>query len=146
MKLYIPVGTTASGKTTKCREWIKNNQPAVLVEADVLRTIFLGKYTFDPKLEGMIKSLMSSCAAHWLNSGYNVAVDDAVSFLTIEQRREFEDFLDCEYNNDKLIWDFLPIPTDEEVRERRQGTERGISLEQWVEIKNQHAMLLEKEE
>jgi len=145
MTIYIPVGTTASGKTTKCREWIKNNQPAVLVEADALRTIFFEKYTFDPKLENPIRQIMVACVLNWLDAQYNVAVDDAVFFLSKNDRKYFEDYVQELFGRYEIIWDFLPIPTDEEVRKRRKGTERGISLDQWIEIKNRHAMLLEKD-
>jgi hypothetical protein len=142
MKIYIPVGTTASGKTTKCREWISNNQPAVLVEADALRTIFFKEYTFNPKLENIILRILESCVMHWLNIGFNVAVDDAVFFLTKRQREYFvyENILPT----DEVIWDFLPVPTDNEVRERRKNSNRGISLDEWVKIKNRHAEELEK--
>ncbi len=145
MKIYIPVGTTASGKTTKCKQWVKENQPAVIVEADDLRTIFFKEYKYDPKLEPTIRLILESCVMHWLDAGYNVAVDDAVFFLTKDQRADFANYVLIP-EEDELIWDFLPVPTDYEVLKRRKLESRGIDLKKWVEIKNHHASILESGE
>ena len=144
-KVYTPVGNTSSGKTTRCKQWAENNQPAVLIEADALRTLFFGKYIYDSKLEPTIRLILESCVGHWLAIGYNVAVDDAVFYLTRQQREEFV-YESIVPEQEQVIWDFLPIPTDDEVRERRKNEDRGIDLEEWVRIKNEQAAMLELED
>lgn len=134
IEVYIPVGVVASGKSTACRKWAEMNA-AVIVEADVFRTIFHRKYVYDPKTEDLIWGLTVEATAKWIDHGVSVAVDDAVFFLRHGQRREFENKLAFStFRPYHVEWDLLPLPTDEEVYERRSKEGRGYSPEEWVEI------------
>jgi hypothetical protein len=134
LELYIPVGIVASGKSTACRKWAAESE-AVIVEADVFRTIFHRKYTYDPKTEDIIWKVMQVSTAEWLNHKVCVAVDDAVLFLKKKNRTMFELQLKCMTMYPyRVIWDFLPLPTDEQVAERRGREGRGYSVEEWLEV------------
>ena len=137
MRIYIPVGIIASGKTTACRKWVEENQPAVHIEADDFRTIFSKKYTYDQATESIIWNLTMESAEGWLRFGYNVAVDDAVFFLGCRNRQNFEDNVrrHLRFPSDlDFMWDFIPNPTDEEVAERRGRESRGYTVEEWVAV------------
>lgn len=58
-----------------------------------------------------------------------MALDDAVFFLKKYDRQCFEEIID---GLDEIIWDFLQVPTDEEVAERRGREPRGYTVEEWV--------------
>jgi len=134
LELYIPVGIVASGKSTACREWAEKHE-AVIVEADVLRTIFHRKYIFDPKTEDIIWKVMQVSTAEWLNHQICVAVDDANLFLKKKNRTMFESQLEFMIMYPyRVTWDFLPMPTDEQVAERRGREGRGYSVEEWLEV------------
>jgi len=131
MTIYVPVGIVASGKTAACRRWVEENQPAVHIEVNDFRTIFFKKYTYDPQVEKIIWNLMTDAAHTWTEWGYNVALDDAVFFLSNKRRQEFIYVIDgCE----DIVWDFMPMPTDEDVAERRGRESRGVPAETWVEV------------
>jgi predicted kinase len=142
-RVYIPVGIVASGKSTACRQWAEKND-AVIVEADVFRTIFHRKYVYDPSTEYIIRSIMEKSTIVWSNHGVNVAVDDAVSFLSKWNRVQFRSAVKREaWNAVQFTWDFLPLPTDEEVVERRGREGRGYSVEQWLEVAHKQREELE---
>lgn len=144
-EVYIPVGVVASGKTTACRNWAQKNG-AVIVEADVFRTIFYHKYVFDPSTEDIIWKLMMTATADWVDHEVNVAVDDAVLFLKRKMRRDFANGLVFStWRPFSVTWDFLPLPTDEEVYERRSQEGRGYSPEEWVDIANKQKRELERD-
>lgn len=143
--MYVPVGVVASGKSTVCRKWAAKNS-AVIVEADVFRTIFYGKYTYNPETEDLIWNLMVVAVGDWIDHGVNVAVDDATLFLSKKKRIQFQNSLAFHsilpYS---VTWDFLPLPTDEQVAERRAKEGRGYSPEEWVEIANRQKGELERD-
>jgi len=145
LELYIPVGIVASGKSTACRKWAEEHE-AVIVEADALRTIFHHKYIYDPKTEGVIWNVMLAATSQWLDHGINVAVDDAVLFLKKKDRILFTQQLAFETRRPyRVTWDFLPLPTDEEVAERRGKEGRGYSVEEWVEVAQKQRGELERD-
>ena len=145
LEIFVPVGIVASGKSTVCREWAKENK-AVIVEVDAFRTIFYGKYVFDPNTEGLLWKLVMTAASEWLNQGVNVAVDDAVFFLKKRDRVRFQSTLAFNtWRPYRFTWHFMPDPTDELVAERRGEEGRGYSVEEWVEVAQRQRGELERD-
>jgi hypothetical protein len=143
-KVYAPVGIVASGKTTACHKWAEENN-AVIVEADVFRTIFYQKYIYDLRIEDIIWKLMRESTIEWLNHAVNVAVDDAVLFLKRMSRIRFQSEVRLgAWPDYEFIWDFLPIPTDEQIAERRGKDGRGYSVEEWLEVAHRQRGELER--
>jgi len=145
LEIFVPVGIIASGKSTACREWAKENK-AVIVEVDAFRTIFYGKYVFDPNTEGLLWNLVMTAASEWLDQGVNVAVDDAVFFLKKKDRVRFQSTLAFNTRRPyRFTWHFMPDPTDEQVAERRGKEGRGYSVEEWVEVAQRQRGELERD-
>ena len=143
----MPVGIVASGKTTESRIWAKENSPSIIIEVDKFRTLFHDTYTFDPKEEQLIWDLVVTSASHWLLEHVNVVVDDAVFFLSRKRREEFisdlENWIPESFEYTPL-WAYLPIPTDEQVAERRGKEGRGYSVEEWVAVARRQREELEQ--
>lgn len=131
-RVFVPVGIIASGKSTACREWAEAND-AVIVEADVLRTIFHRKYVYDLETEDIIWNVMVTAVAGWVDHEINVAVDDAALFLKKDNRIMFESQVAyATYLPYSWEWRFLDVPTDAQVAERRGREPRGYTVEEWV--------------
>ena len=144
--LCMPVGIVASGKTTFSRQWAKENDPTIIIEVDKFRTLFHDVYTFDPEEENIIWDLVVKATSWWLDWNVNVVVDDAVFFLKKSNRIQFlsdvSGYCPFEY---EVEWDFMPMPTDEQVAERRGREGRGYSVEEWLEVARRQRSELEKD-
>lgn len=133
-KVYITVGTTSCGKSTWAKKMAKE-QDFKIIAGDALREMTYGQYVYRPGLEGMLKDSALMMAYKWNTlHGNDVILDDAVWFLTPEKRSEVTGYIPSTH----ITWVCFPVPTDEQVRQRRANDLRGISLDTWVDIVHQH--------
>lgn len=138
-KIYITVGTSSSGKSTWARKMAKEKGWKI-VDGDSLRKMTFGKCVYSLEVEPILKDMALHLAVRWFQNGYSVVIDDAVWFLSKQDRGEVFYTL---WPHESIIWVCFPIPSDGEVIERRMLDRRGISLEQWKEIKHQHEQLIQ---
>lgn len=147
MKIHIPVGIVASGKSAACREWAKKHD-AIIVEADKFRTLFHDQYMYVEEEEDLIFRLVVESVAWWASYDMNVAVDDAVFFLRKYDRAVFQMELTRRLSGIVpfvIEWDFLPVPTDEQVEVARGCNGRGFSVKRWLEVARDQREELEYE-
>lgn len=76
LKVKILIGIPASGKTTWTNEFLSKNPNYVRVGRDQFRLMFRNEQMCEPKIEGIISSLLISTVHSLLSKNLNVIIDN----------------------------------------------------------------------
>ena len=130
--IYCTVGTTGSGKSTWVKQFVKCKD-AYVIDGDKLRLmLFSENYTYDPAVEIYLKKCAVDLANQMHFLGKDVIIDDADWFLSDEDR--FGLFK----SEDRVTWVVFQFPSKELVIKRRTEEGRGIPVEKWLEVWENH--------
>jgi len=132
-RIYIPIGPIGSGKTTACKAWIAQHQPAVHIEGDALRTMLYGEYAYKPELEGALDNSIFVTSRDFWRNGVSVAIDDVAFVLRNYGLLTF---------SPSVVVDILPFVDEETAVARRMREPRGYTEGQWREVYRKHMQQL----
>lgn len=144
MIIKFLIGMQASGKSTYCKQFLKDNQDWKCVNRDSIRHM-LSNYSFDNKNEQLVTLVERKAIQAILDQGYNLIVDK----MNINSKYLQDDvtFIQSQYSNVEFEYMEFPVTLGEAIeRDKKRDFVIGESVlkQTWKKYEIQLKEILER--